>query len=57
MLNKSSNILTIYAVIHNTVSGVESIKNPYTKHLLNISILLGINRKRLNTIKKREKVF
>ena len=57
MLNKNSNILTIYAVIGNIISRIRPIENPYIKHLLYISILLRINRRRLNTIKKGEKVL
>ena len=57
ILNKNSNILIIYAVIDNIISGVGPTENPYIKHLLDMSVLLEMNRRRLNTIKKREEVL
>ena len=57
ILNKNSSILIIYAVINNIISGIGPIENLYIKYLLDISIPLKINRRRLNTIKKREKVL
>ena len=50
-------MLIIYAVINNIISEIKSIENPYIKYLLDISMLLKINRRRLNIIKKREEVL
>ena len=50
-------MLIIYAVVGNIISGIGSTENPYIEHLLDISMLLKINRRRLNTIKGREKVL
>ena len=43
--------------IGSIISGIGSIENLYIKYLLDISMLLRINRRRLNTIKRREEVL
>ena len=57
IFNKNSSILIIYAVTGNIISGVGPTKNPYIKYLLDISIPLRINPRRLKTIKRREEVL
>ena len=57
IFNKNFNILRIYAIINSIISGVGPTENPYIKYLLDISVLLKTNRRRLNTIKEREKIL